>query len=81
MVDATPQTPAPRGVTAMRTNRAERPARELPEAVTLRAAFGYWIEDGAADGGSRLRQWPEGYRATDPREIADLLAHGAPVEV
>jgi hypothetical protein len=45
----------------------------LPESVILASHYAYYGDDGA------LHAWAQDAIVTNPREIADLLARGAPV--
>jgi hypothetical protein len=47
---------------------------KTPKALRVLSLYAYWGEDG------NLRRWSEGVEVTDPAEIADLIARGAPVE-
>ena len=46
----------------------------LPASVTLEHPYAYYAGDGL------MRAWPAGLVVTDPVDIADLIARGAPLK-
>jgi hypothetical protein len=46
----------------------------LPTSVTLDSLYSYYGDDGL------LRTWSQGLVVTDPLDIADLIARGAPLK-
>jgi hypothetical protein len=52
---------------------APKPGK-TPKALRVLSLYAYWGNDG------NLRRWAEGAQVTEPAEIADLIARGAPVE-